>query len=91
MRSGSVRLSRGVLSPTFRPVAAQVEDRTRVSETKKLQDVLFNVRDETIARVDDCAERSFAQVGAVVGPKGRAVGGQSCRNERVCRGSWGRC
>jgi hypothetical protein len=43
-----------------------VEDRTRVSETKKLQEVLLKVRDETIARVDDMAERSFAQVSPMV-------------------------
>lgn len=47
-------------------IPRQVEDRTRVSETKKLQEVLLKVRDETIARVDDMAERSFAQVSPMV-------------------------
>ena len=42
--------------------AVQVEDRTRIADTNNLRDIVINVRDETIARVDDMCDRSFAQV-----------------------------
>jgi len=61
LKLAETEIDQRALMSEFWKLTREVEDRTRIADTNNLRDIVINVRDETIARVDDMCDRSFAQ------------------------------